>query len=248
MIKDLTHEDVKKERSRHMTEAGRYIADVIYGANDGIITTFAIVAASSAVNLSPGIIIILGFANLVADGFSMAASNYLGIKSRRDFEERQKQIEEYEIEKWPEEEKKELEDIYREKGFQGEDLRRAVEIVSARKDIWVKEMLISELNIIPENGQSAPAWKHALATFISFVLIGSVSLFPFFFKNLAPKGFLFSIIFALVTFFFIGGLRSRITQKGFFISGLQMLLVGSLAGGTAYLIGFLVRQLFGISI
>lgn len=68
-----------------MIKAGEYIGDIVYGANDGIITTFAVVAGVAGANLSPSIVIILGFANLLADGFSMATSNYLARKSEHEY-------------------------------------------------------------------------------------------------------------------------------------------------------------------
>ncbi|MCH8244508.1 VIT1/CCC1 transporter family protein, partial [Patescibacteria group bacterium] len=69
---------------------GIYIGDFVYGANDGIVTTFAVVAGATGAFLSPGIIIILGFANLLADGFSMGASNFLAIRSEKEVETRQR--------------------------------------------------------------------------------------------------------------------------------------------------------------
>jgi hypothetical protein len=73
------------EAMMHSRTAGKYIGDVVYGANDGIITTFAVIAGSAGASLSHSVIIILGFANLVADGISMGASNYLGGKSEKDY-------------------------------------------------------------------------------------------------------------------------------------------------------------------
>ncbi|GGN95981.1 MULTISPECIES: VIT1/CCC1 transporter family protein [Haloarcula] len=67
-------------------DAGGYIAEVVYGANDGIITTFAIVAGVAGAALDPGIVLILGFANLFADGFSMGMSNFLSQRSAMDYQ------------------------------------------------------------------------------------------------------------------------------------------------------------------
>lgn len=69
-------------------KAGEYIGDIVYGANDGIITTFAVVAGVAGAALSPQIVVILGIANLIADGFSMATSNYLARKSEREYKEK----------------------------------------------------------------------------------------------------------------------------------------------------------------
>ena len=74
----------------HRLHQGTYIGDLVFGANDGIITTFAVVAGAAGAALSPGIVIILGLANLFADGFSMGASNFLAIRSEKELERKQK--------------------------------------------------------------------------------------------------------------------------------------------------------------
>jgi VIT1/CCC1 family predicted Fe2+/Mn2+ transporter len=76
------------------------IEDFVYGAIDGSVTTFAVVAGVVGAALSPSIILILGFANLFADGFSMAIGNYLGTKSQKEYIEKERKREEWEIEIW----------------------------------------------------------------------------------------------------------------------------------------------------
>jgi vacuolar iron transporter family protein len=71
---------------------GEYIGDFVYGANDGIVTTFAVVAGATGALLSPGIIVILGFANLLADGFSMGASNFLAIRTEQEMAKKKSEI------------------------------------------------------------------------------------------------------------------------------------------------------------
>ena len=110
------HHDGNTE-SFHRTGVGGYLRDFVYGANDGIITTFAVVAGVAGANLSASVVLILGFANLLADGFSMAMSNYLGEKSNRDFVATERGREEWEVERLPEEEREEIRKIYRAKGF-----------------------------------------------------------------------------------------------------------------------------------
>ncbi|ELZ94313.1 VIT1/CCC1 transporter family protein [Haloferax sulfurifontis] len=77
MLETLLGDDVES--------SGRYLPELIYGANDGIVTTFAVVAGVAGASLSPGIVIVLGFANLFADGFSMGMSNYLAERSEEDY-------------------------------------------------------------------------------------------------------------------------------------------------------------------
>src|SRR3989344_5105467 len=92
----------------HAKKEGAYLADFVYGANDGIVTTFAVVSGAVGAGLSPVVIIILGFSNLVADGISMGMSNFLSLRSKKSFEKRERTREEYEVEHFPEEERREV--------------------------------------------------------------------------------------------------------------------------------------------
>ncbi len=241
-------EHQKYNEVKHLETAGRYIADFVYGANDGIITTFAIIAASAGAGISAGVILILGFANLVADGFSMATSNYLGIKSRRDFEIEQKRLEVEEIEIRPEEERQEVREIFSKKGFRGADLERAVEIIVSNKKVWVDEMLTGELGIIPEENIKSTPIRHAIATFFSFATIGLIPILPYLFGYSGNTGFYASMFLTGLSLFIVGGSRVSITGGGFFKNGFQMLLTGGFAAFAAYAIGFIVRQFTGLSL
>src|SRR5918994_651186 len=108
-----------------------YLRDWIYGGIDGSITTFAVVSGVAGAQLSPWIILVMGFANLFADGFSMAASNYLGTKAEHDDLKRLEAVEHRHIDIEPEGEREEVRQIFQQKGFAGEDLRRIVQLVTA---------------------------------------------------------------------------------------------------------------------
>ncbi len=118
-----------------------YLRDLIYGGIDGAITTFAIVSGVVGADLSHRVILILGAANLLADGFSMAASNYSGTKAEVDDTERLRRMEERHIRLEPDGEREEVRQIMASKGFQGQDLERAVEIVSGERAQWIETML-----------------------------------------------------------------------------------------------------------
>ena len=128
------------ESLTHRRIFGKYIGDLVYGANDGIITTFAVVSGAAGAALPGGVIIILGFANILADGISMGASNFLGKKSEQDFAKAQYKKEEWEIDNLRELEVEEIRDIYEKKGFKGRDLERAVAVITADKGfVWVSK-------------------------------------------------------------------------------------------------------------
>jgi vacuolar iron transporter family protein len=241
---NVEHRAIQKRREMHRRFAGGYIGDFVYGANDGIITTFAVVSGVIGASLAPYIVIILGVANLIADGISMAAGNYLSIKSRKQYEDMERRTEYSEIEQYPEEEREEIREAYRKKGFEGEALEQIVTTITSNKDLWVKEMLIEELEIVTEEDESA--WKNALVTFVAFVIAGSIPLIPYVFGF--GSAFVVSIVFAGIALFTVGALRSLVTSLHWFRSGLQILIVGGAAGALSYIIGAALRSIVDVAL
>lgn len=230
----------KQENLYHRHLAGKYIGDLVYGANDGIITTFSVIAGAIGASLSPSIIIILGFANILADGISMGSSNFLGKKSEQDYAKTQREKEAWEIENLKELEIEEVRQIYQEKGFQGELLEKVVKTITGNKKVWLETMMRDELNIFVDEKENPQ--KHALATFLSFVLAGILPLSPFLIPNLNFQVELSAIIGGL-TLFTVGALRSLITAVSWFRGGMEMLLIGSFAAAVAFLIGNFLERL-----
>ncbi len=233
-----------EEPAIHDVEKGQYIGDMVYGAIDGIVTTFAVVSGVAGASLSSGIVLILGFANLFADGLSMAVGNYLGTKSEVEYKARERHREEWEIENMPEEEKEEVRQIYKRKGFTGQLLEKIVDVITKDKKQWVDTMLLEELHIIPE--QKSPI-KAGFVTFISFLVAGFVPLLsyilayvsPFFFANSYPV----AIGLTFITIFAVGSLSVLVTGKRWWKSGFEMLLIGGATALVAYLIGYLLKGL-----
>ena len=157
--------------------AQHYIGDLIYGTNDGILTSFAIVAGVSGGALSSAAVLIIGIANLFADGLSMGVGNYLSIRARESARERQN---------------------------------------------------------LPEE-EANPA-RHGLATFLAFAIAGAIPLVPYVVPRLEYP-FLLSAVLALVAQFAVGALRSIVTASRWWVSGLEMLVLGVLVAGVAYATG-----------
>lgn len=223
----------------HQTIGGRYIKDIVFGANDGIITTFAVVSGVAGAGLSTKTVLILGFANLIADGISMGASNFLGSRSEEEYYRKEYEAETWEVENIPDEEREEIRRIYKAKGFKGEDLDSAVEVITSDKKRWVDVMMKEELGLIEEpKGQ---AGKKGLVTFVSFVIAGFMPLasYVLFFKG--TRTFLLSIVITGVTLFIVGSMRTLITKRKWWLAGLEMFAVGLLASGVAYAIGAVLK-------
>ena len=209
-----------------------FLRDWVLGGIDGAITTFAIVAGVAGAGLSHGVIIVLGIANLIADGISMAAGNYSGVKAENDDYKRLRDMELRHIEKTPDGEREEVRQIFMQKGFSGDDLDRAVDIITADQDRWIDFMLAEEFGA-PK--VEKPATQSALATFGAFVLCGAVPLIPYLFG--APAQLTIATLATGGVFFAIGSLKSKWSTSSWWISGLETLAIGLVAAATAYFIG-----------
>lgn len=235
-----------KAQEIHNQEQGQYIKSLIYGGLDGIITTFAVVAGVAGASLSPSVVLILGFANLVGDGLSMAIGDYLSTKAETEYKQEERKREAWEVEHYPEGEKQELIELYMNKGISKEDAKIITDIFSKNKEAWVDIMMVEELGIIEEN--ESPV-KNALVTFFSFSIFGLIPLIAYVFSKFIPvlnrdtNMFLLSCILTALTLFTLGSLKVKITGKNWFKSGLEMLIVGGLAAGAAYVIGILLSGL-----
>ena len=223
-------------------EHGQYIGEFVYGAIDGTVTTFAVVSGATGAALSPGIVIILGFANLLADGFSMACGNFLSERAQRDYIERERRREAWEIEHLPEGERLEIEEIYRKKGFRGKDLKRAVTIITSDKKTWIDTMMADEIGLL--DSPKVP-WKTAALTYFGFVSIGIIPLLAFVFSHFFPSlnaiTFKLAIGMTLVALAIIGVVKRHITKKNVWMSMIETLFIGGAAAVISYYLGFLLR-------
>ncbi|MEK7189127.1 MAG: VIT1/CCC1 transporter family protein, partial [Patescibacteria group bacterium] len=225
-VKAAHHNATAMERYHHAGR-GSYLRNMVYGANDGIVTTFAVVAGVAGASLEPKIVLILGFANLIADGVAMATGNFLGTRSENALQAKERAMESWEVANVPDEERREIRDIYRTKGFKGQDLEAAVRIITSDKKLWVDEMMVNELAIIP--GEEENPWKNGLATFVAFIVAGLLPLLPYVFGVEFGSAFATAVGMTGVALFAVGSARSSVTKEHWLVSGLEMLGVGAIA-------------------
>lgn len=221
-----------------------YLREFVYGGIDGAVTTFAVVAGGFGANLDAGILIILGLANLLADGFSMSVGAYLSAKSERDNYDKHEKIEYWEVENLPEVEREEITDIYREKGFKGELLDKIVDHICSNKDLWVSEMMKDELGMMRD---SKSPFKIGLATLISFILVGFIPLMVYLWDFFFPTDlniFLWTSILTGVAFLIVGWLKGIVNQTSPIRSISETVALGLLAAVVAYYVGDILKSFF----
>ncbi len=219
-----------------------YLRDFVYGAIDGAVTTFAVVAGSRGANLGDSVVVILGLANLFADGFSMAVSNYLGTRAEREQRERARRIEERHIERVPDGEREEIRQLFAAKGFEGDDLERVVQVITADRQRWVDTMMVEELGYGADAGSPLRA---AAATFAAFLVVGSLPL-AVYLVDLAVPGdiahpFAWSAAMTAVAFVAVGSLKALVVGQRWWRAGLETLAVGGAAAVVAYVVGVLLQ-------
>ncbi|HLP40525.1 MAG TPA: VIT1/CCC1 transporter family protein [Fibrobacteria bacterium] len=211
------------------------LRDAVLGAVDGCVTTFAVVAGAVGGGLSDRTILILGGSNLLADGFSMAASNYLGARSLTEEIEFARSREVDHIRLIPEGEKEEVRQIFAAKGFHGDLLEQVVAILTSDKEVWLRTMLDEELGL----GKASPRpVLSGAATFLAFCLAGVIPLSTFLFPGLAKDAaFPLSCLGAAMTFLAVGGIKGLLVGKPILASGAATLGLGGVAAALAYVTG-----------
>lgn len=220
-----------------------YLRDLVYGAIDGTVTTFAVVAGVRGASLAATVVVILGIANLVADGFSMAASNYLGIRAD---EQRQARIRKQELEhiaRIPEGEREEIRQIYAAKGLKGDALEQVVAALTGDTATWIDTMLVEEHGFAR---QAASPLRSAIATLLAFVVVGFVPVAPFV-LDVATEGampaapFAWSTMLTAAAFVAVGVARATVVGLPRWRGALETFLLGGGAALLAFAAGSILQ-------
>jgi VIT1/CCC1 family predicted Fe2+/Mn2+ transporter len=161
------HPEAIKQRLKKPPKAS-IISDAILGGIDGCVTTFAVVSGAIGANFPATVALVLGLANLFADAFSMAISNYESMKAEQDYRSSIRAEEQHHIDQVPEGEREEIRQIFRNKGFSDEALEVVVETITSNDHLWIESMLTEEHGL-PLT--AANPLKAATATFGAFILV-----------------------------------------------------------------------------
>eukprot|EP00163_Fabomonas_tropica_P007457 TRINITY_DN1718_c0_g2_i2.p1 TRINITY_DN1718_c0_g2~~TRINITY_DN1718_c0_g2_i2.p1 ORF type:complete len:281 (-),score=75.71 TRINITY_DN1718_c0_g2_i2:193-1035(-) len=232
----------KAAHEENHSESGGYIKPIIYGGLDGIITTFAVVAGASGGGLGVPVILILGFSNIFADALSMGMGDALSSKAEQEFIAFERSREEWELSHNPVGEVEEMVDLYEKRGMKRADAEKVINIMAKYEEFFIDIMMVEELGLMSDEDENP--WKSGAITFGAFVFFGTWPLlgyviFPTF---LETRG-LFAVACTLagIMLFILGALKSKITAKKWYWSGLEMLLLGAFTAAVAYLIGWFIE-------
>lgn len=237
------NEDQIHQQSGLLKKYEDYLGEFVYGGIDGSVTTFAVVAGAVGAGLDSAVIIILGFANLLADGFAMSIGAYLSSKSERDNYDKHKKVEYWEVDNLPEKEREEIREIYADKGFDGELLEKVVDVITSDRERWVNEMMKDELEMMKD--QKSPFWV-GFVTYISFLAIGLIPLLVYvidFTGASISNPFLWSSVLTGLGFVFIGFLKTFVTQTSALRGIAETLILGAVAAGVSYFVGDILEQI-----
>ncbi|MBI5754417.1 VIT1/CCC1 transporter family protein [Candidatus Peregrinibacteria bacterium] len=237
-------EDSSNGQEHMVSDGYNWIADFVYGGIDGAVTTFAVVAGVEGASLAVPVILIMGFANLFGDGFSMSVGKYLSEKANLEQYEKIRQIEFRHLKEKAEHERGEIREIMAKYGFKGKDLERAVKIITSNPDAWVDLMMRNEFNMTSEN--ISPI-KGALITFGSFVVVGFIPLLGYTFRAFVnftdQQMFYVTAATTLCGLFLVGTVKSKFSMRHWFLCGIETALVGGVAAIIAYLVGYFLKNL-----
>lgn len=220
------------------------IREVVFGLEDGLVSTMGAVAGIAAGTESAHIVVLSGLVIVAVEALSMAAGSYLSNKSHSEMLQKKIDDEREEIETKPEEETEELRVLYRQRGFSEEEIAILVRRVTADKDLWLEEMMAKEL-FIGKNDIEEPK-SRALVMGAAYVIGGAVPVIPYLclpVRTALPV----SVIATIVTLFGVGYVKGGAIGRSPWKSAMEMVLVASSAAFIAYLIGKAVGHFFGLT-
>lgn len=214
---------------------GDWLREIVFGLNDGLVTTLVFLMAVSGAASSNLLLIMLG--EVMAGGVSMALGGYLSARTEQEILEQRIATERYEIEHEPEEERAELRNIYRRKGIRGPLLDRIVTQLTSNEEQWHQALLHDELGVV--EGKKNNPWRQGLQVGVSFVIGGLIPTIPVLLSLSQPRWWAYGL--TAVTAMSLGALKSRYTQKGPIRAGLEFLVVVTLGTLAGIGLGFLLH-------
>ena len=227
--------DTILKRERWHGRGGSWVADAIYGVNDGLGAVFGIVSGvAGATNNQQHIVLISGLAGMMASSLSMGAGAYLAVKSEREVYEAEIAREKAEVEENPEEEIEEMSLFYQLQGFGPEESQRMAERLAEQPEQLVQAMAQSELGLSQQH--FGKPWTSASSAALSTAVGAFIPIIPFFFMS-GVAAVVAAFAISIIAHFAVGAVKSLITLRSWWASGLEMTIVGVIEAAVTYSLG-----------
>ena len=230
---------IARSEGRHRAEVGGVLRAVVFGVNDGLVSNFSLVMGVAGGTTNNSVVLLAGIAGLVAGALSMASGEWISIRSQRELYENELRIEQEELRAFPEEERDELEMIYRAKGISPEDAHALVDTIMNRKDVALDTLAREELGLDPQTLGSP--WVAAGSSFVAFAVGASLPVIPFLFGS-GTAATVVAAVLSIVALFAVGAATSIFTGRHAGRAGLRMALIGTAVAAVTFGIGSLVGQ------
>jgi VIT1/CCC1 family predicted Fe2+/Mn2+ transporter len=230
---------IARSEGRHHAEAGGILRATVFGLNDGLVSNFSLVMGVAGGTTNNSVVLLAGIAGLVAGAFSMASGEWISIRSQRELYENELRIEQEELRAFPEEERDELEMIYRAKGIAPDAARSLVDSIMRRNDVALDTLAREELGIDPHTLGSP--WVASSSSFLAFATGALLPILPFLFgSGTAPT--IVAAALSLVALFVVGAATSIFTGRHAGRAGLRMACIGAVVAAISFGVGTLVGQ------
>jgi len=225
---------IARSEGRHRAGVGGALRATVFGVNDGLVSNFSLVMGVAGGTSDQSIILLAGIAGLVAGAFSMASGEWISVRSQRELYENELRIEKEELAAFPEEEREELELIYRAKGVSAPAARELVDTIMEQGDVALDTLAREELGLDP-NKLGSP-WVASISSFIAFAFGALLPLVPFFFDS-SSTAVIVSAVLSVLALFAVGAATSIFTGRHAGRAGLRMAVIGAVVASVTYLVG-----------
>ncbi len=221
--------------ARHRSNFGGSLRAAVFGVNDGLISNVSLVLGVAGAGAASGYVLTAGAAGLLAGALSMAAGEYVSVRSQREMYEYQMALEREELAEYPEEEAEELALIYQARGVDLEQARTVSRALLARPEQALDVLAREELGLNPDDLGSP--WRAASVSFVTFALGAAVPLVPFVARVGGTRALVMDAALTAAALFAVGLGLSLFTGRAALRSALRMVLIGGGAGTVSFLVG-----------
>ncbi|HYE59930.1 MAG TPA: VIT1/CCC1 transporter family protein [Candidatus Kapabacteria bacterium] len=216
---------------------GATIRELVFGMEDGMVSTLGAITGIAAGSNNHFIVVLAGLVIISVESISMAVGSYLSSKSERAIDERKLHEEAHELDVYPEEEKKELIDMYIRDGWPAPLAADMAHVASQNKNLFLQEMAFRELQIIPDK-MERPI-QNALVMWFSYIAGGIIPLFPYFFFSFDTAVWV-SVVITLIGLFLLGVGTTTFSKRSWWKAGMEMFILASAAAFIGYAVGSIV--------